>query len=441
MKKSFFLLLVISLLLFGSGFGQTAVTPRRSVLNNGMVLLTSEQRSLPMVSIEMLIHAGSRYDKPKQEGLANLTAKLLTEGTGQRTSQQISETLDFLGASLSADSGEDLASVSLTILKKDLPVGLELLAEVLTSSVFPQEEIERQKQAVIASIRARQEQPGEIAEMRFSAALFPESPYSRPVEGNEASVTAIPQSGLKEFHQRYYRPNRSIMAVVGDISHEEITQALGRAFRSWSKGEPPAKPLALSTPAAVETIRVNKDHLTQANIVVGHRGVGRGNPDYYALQVMNYILGGGGFSSRAMDSIRNERGLAYSVYSYFSAEKGRGTFQFVMQTKNETALEAIRIAKEEIRRIRAEPVSETELNEAKDYLTGSFPLRFDTTRRVANFLAQVEYFELGLDYPERYPDLIRKVRRDDVQRVAQKYLEPGKLITVIVGNQSKISEK
>ena len=230
------------------------------------------------------------------------------------------------------------------------------------------------------------------------------------------------------------------MAIVGDISHEEMTEALNQAFRSWSKGEPPPKPLALPAAPEIGTIRVHKD-LTQANLILGQRGVGRENPDYYALQVMNYILGGGGFSSRAMDSIRNQRGLAYSVYSYFSAEKGRGIFQFVMQTKNDTALQAIAIAKEEIRRIRQAPVTEAELNDAKDYLTGSFPLRFDTMGKVANFLAQVEYFELGLDYTERYPDLIRKISIEEVNRVAQKYLDPEKMITVIVGNQTIIAEK
>jgi zinc protease len=348
--------------------------------------------------------------------------------------------LDFLGASLSARSGEDLASVSLTVLKKDLPAGLELLAEVLMNAVFPPEEIERQKQAVIASIRAKQEQPGEIADMRFAAAAFPQTRYGRPVEGTETSVRAIPQASLREFYQRHYRPNRSIMAIVGDISHEEMTEALNHAFRSWNKGEPPPKPLALPAAPEIGTIRVHKD-LTQANLILGQRGVGRENSDYYALQVMNYILGGGGFSSRAMDSIRNQRGLAYSVYSYFSAEKGRGIFQFVMQTKNDTALQAIAIAKEEIRRIRQAPVTEAELNDAKDYLTGSFPLRFDTMGKVANFLAQVEYLELGLDYTERYPDLIRKITVDDVHRVAQKYLEPEKMISVIVGNQKIIAEK
>src|SRR4026208_1191646 len=161
-------------------------------------------------------------------------------------------------------------------------------------------------------------------------------------------------------------------------------------MKNWTKGTPAAKPTAPAEIGKAQNVEVNKD-LTQANIVLGHNGVARGNPDYYAVQVMNYILGGGGFSSRAMDSIRNQRGLAYSVYSYFNADKGRGTFQFVMQTKNETALQAIAIAKEEIGRIREAPVSEAELNDAKDYLTGSFPLRFDTMGKVANFLAQAEY--------------------------------------------------
>jgi len=419
---------------------QAGVMPKRSVLGNGMVLLTSEQRSLPMVSIELLIDAGSRYDAGGQEGLANLTARLLTYGTKRRSVLQISDTLDFIGASLSAGSGEDTASVSMTVLKKDLATVLELLAEVLTASTFPQQEIDRQKQAVIAAIKAREEQPGDIAERRFAAALYPGSPYGRPVEGTEASVKRLQQKGLREFFERAFRPNRTILSVVGDISHEEMSRAFHEAFRFWNKGEPSGSPLVPSTHGPAQVIRVNKE-LTQANIILGHQGVGREHPDYYAIQVMNYILGGGGFSSRTMDSIRNEKGLAYSVYSHFSAERKRGEFQLVMQTKNETAQEAIQIAREEIRRIREAPVSEQELSDAKDFLTGSFPLRLDTNRKVAGFLAQVEYFQLGLDYPDRYADLIRRITRDDVARAARQYLQPEKLITVIVGNLQKIGEK
>ena len=416
------------------------MAPRRAVLDNGMVLLTSEQRALPMVSIELLLDAGSRFEPSEKAGLANLTAKLLMYGTRQRSASEISEALDFIGASLTTGSGKDVASVSMTVLKKDLATGLELLAEILTESTFPQPEIERQKQAVIAAIRAREENPGAVAETRFSATLFPESPYGRPVEGTEASVKRLEGQDLQDFFAQHYRPNRTIMSVVGDVTEQEITQALDKTMKGWSKGLARGRLLAPAAIGKPQTVRVHKD-LTQSNIVLGHQGVVRSNPDYYAIQVMNYILGGGGFSSRAMDSIRNERGLAYSVYCYFSAEKSHGTFQFVMQTRNETAVEAIRIAREEIRRIREQPVSEQELNDAKNYLIGSFPLRLDTNRKVANFLAQVEYYELGLDYPERYAELIAKVTREDVQRVAQRYLHPERLITVIVGNQKKVGEK
>ena len=439
MKKfSLWLIAVCSTLYVTSA--HAGMVPKRSVLSNGLVLLTSEQRALPMVSIELLIDAGSRYDGANQEGLANLTSKLLTYGTKRRTAVQISETLDFIGAGLEAGSGQDVASISMTVLKKDLATGLELFADVLTASTFPQVEIDRQKQEIIASLKAMEEDPGAVAQRTFAAALFPGSPYGRLVEGTEASVKSLQQKSLKEFYARYYRPNRSIMAVVGDVSEQEISQALNQAFRGWSKGEPSSQPLVPAKIGAPQALRVTRD-LTQANIIMGHNGVPRGNPDYYAIQVMNYILGGGGFSSRVMDSIRNERGLAYSVYSYFSAEKSHGSFQFIMQTKNETAQEAIRLANEEIQRIREQPVTEQELNDAKDYLIGSFPLRFDTNRKVANFLAQVEFFQLGLDYPERYGDLIRKISGADVQRVAKQYLQPEKLITVTVGNQQKIGEK
>ncbi len=440
MKKLFLELIGIFFAVALAAPLRAGLVPKRSVLDNGIVLLTSEQKALPMVSIELLIDAGSRYDAPNQEGLANLVAKLLTYGTKRRTALQINETLDFLGASLSTRCSDDLASVSMTILKKDLTTGLELLGDILINSTFPQQEIERQKQSVIASIKARDESPGDIAQRRFAAALFPQSPYGRPVEGTETSVKGIQQKSLREFYERYYRPNRSILAVVGDVSEQESTQALNQAFRSWRKGEPGGKPLVPSVIGSSQVIRVNKD-LTQANIMMGHEGVPRNHPDYYAIQVMNYILGGGGFSSRAMDSIRNERGLAYSVYSHFGAEKSHGTFVFVMQTKNDTAEEAIRIAREEIRRMREQPVTDQELDDAKNYLTGSFPLRLDTNHKVASFLAQVEFFRLGLDYPDRYADLIRKVTREDVQRVAKAYLHPEKLITVVVGNQKKAGEK
>jgi zinc protease len=416
------------------------LSPHRAVLNNGLVVVTSEQKALPMVTLSLLIEAGSRFEPAGREGLANLAAELLTYGTKNRTALQISDTLDFLGATLSTGCSEEAATVSLTLLKKDMDQGLQLLAEILTASVFPPQEIDRQKQSIIAAIRAQEEQPGHIAEVKFMEALFPKSPYGRPVEGTEESVKRIDREGLIEFYQKYYRPNRAILTVVGDVSDQEILDRLGRAFRSWEKGAPPTEASPVPAPGPAALIKVNKD-LTQANIIIGHEGVPRSHPDYYAIQVMNYVLGGGGFSSRLTDSIRNERGLAYSVYSAFQPEKYAGSFEVAMQTRNESAGEAIRVAIEELRKIRERGVTEAELQEAKDYLIGSFPLRLDTNRKVANFLSQVEFFALGLDYPDRYPDIIRRVSREDVLRVARQYLQPEKLIVVVVANQAKAALK
>lgn len=419
---------------------EARLLPQRSVLKNGLVLLTSEQRALPMVTFNLLIEAGSRYDPEGREGLANLTARLLTYGTRKRTTLQINETVDFLGAELSTGCSEELATVTLTLLKKDLDIGLELLAEILTDSVFPETEIERQKQSVIASIKAKEEDPGEIAERKFLETLFPKNPYGRPVEGTEDSMRHIEGKDLLQFYERFYRPNHAILGVVGDISHKEIVERLGRTFQSWQKRPSAQKKPAPSAGAPASSIRIDKN-LTQANIIIGHEGVARGHPDYYAIQVMNTILGGGAFSSRLMESIRNQKGLAYSVYSFFGAEKYMGTFQVAMQTKNATAQEAIRLALDEIRRIREQGASEEEVQEARNYLTGSFPLRLDTNRRIANFLVQAEFFDLGLDYVDRYPDIIRRISREEVHRAAKSYLRPEKLIVVVVANQDKTTGK
>jgi zinc protease len=412
------------------------LTPSRTTLANGVVVVTSEQKALPMVTMSLLIEGGARLDPPGREGLANLAAQLLTYGTKNHTAVKLGEALDFLGASLSTGCSEETITINFTLLKKDLDEGLRLLAEVLTEASFPPEEIERRKQAVIAGLRAQDEQPGQVAEVKFLETLFPKSPYGRRVEGTPESVKNIDRGGLLEFYQNELRPDRAILAVVGDVSQGEVVEKLNSALRPWQKKAAAKLPPPNAAAGARAFIKINKQ-LTQANIVIGHAGVPRAHPDYYAIQVMNYILGGGGFSSRMMDSIRNERGFAYSVYSHFDPRKYAGTFEVVMQTKNESAGEAIKIAVAEIRKMREQGVTDAELKEAKDYLIGSFPLRFDTNRKVAAFLSQVEFYGLGLDYPDRYPEIISKISREDVLRASKTYLHPEKLITVVVADQSK----
>jgi zinc protease len=318
-------------------------------------------------------------------------------------------------------------------MKKDMEKGLDLFREVLTHPKFPQEEIKHEIEKTLAAIQEEEDQPEEVAEKSFRRVLFSSSPYGHPVEGTKESLPKIKLEEIINFHKNYYLPNNSILAVVGDVTPEELKTEILPFFETWKSGDIPPENFKSAFAKGPETVTVNRQ-ITQANIILGNEGVNRTNPEYYALTVMNYILGGGGFASRLLEEIRNKRGLAYSVDSFFDYGKYPGSFQIVLQTKNPSAHEAISLALEQMKKIRENPVSEKELEGAKKYLIGSFPLRIDTQSKLASFLVQVEYYGLGLDYPEKYPLLIKSVTREDVLRVAKTYLHPDHYILVVVGN-------
>jgi zinc protease len=406
---------------------------QRTLLPNGLVLLVSEEHSLPFVTLQLLIDSGSRKDPSGEEGLANLTARGLLLGTSGRTVNQINEELDFMGASLNPSSGRDYTTLSLRILKKDLDKGLDLFMEVLTQPIFPEEEIHREVEKTLAAIQSEEDQPEEVAEKAFLKALFLNSPYAHPVLGTKESVPRLTRARVIQFYRSYYNPNNAILTVVGDITDGELRTKLIPRLEKWPMGEIPRLPFMTKYEKGQKTVKINRP-ITQANIILGNAGLSRENPDFYAVTVMNYILGGGGFSSRLMEVIRNKRGLAYSVASFFDPGKFPGSFQIVLQTKNSSANEAISLSLQQMKRIQKELVSEKELEGAKRYLIGSFPMRLDTQGKLANFLTQMEYYGLGLDYPEKYPSLIRSITREEVLRVAKKYLHPEKYVLVIVAN-------
>jgi zinc protease len=345
----------------------------------------------------------------------------------------MNEELDFMGAFLSASSNRDYATLSFRVLKKDLDRGIDLFAEVLTQPTFPEEEIRREVEKILAAIQSAEDQPEEVAEREFQKTLFLTSPYGHPTEGTKESVPRLTREAVLRFYRTYYHPNNSILTIVGDLTIDEVKTKLLPRLEKW----PMAKILEVSfIPTFAKeqkSVKINRA-ITQANIILGHAGISRGNPDFYTLTVMNYILGGGGFASRLVEEIRNKRGLAYSVASFFDPGKYPGSFQIVFQTKNASAREAISIALQQVERIQKEPVSEKELEGAKKYLIGSFPLRLDTQGKLANFLTQIEYFGLGSDYPEKYPSFIRSVTKEEVLRVAKTYLHPENYILVVVAN-------
>jgi len=431
-----FFICALSVLLISSGQA-SAIQAKKEVLKNGLTVLFYERHNLPMVEIKLLIRASKMDEPPEKAGLADLTASMLTEGTKHRTSKEISEEIEWMGAHLGASSGNDYTALFLSILKKDMEKGFEILSDVLLNPLFPEAEMKQKKELIKGSLKQSEELPSFLANRAFIREVFGDHPYGRLTEGSPESIESITRDDLIHFHRNHYLPSESILSVTGDLSHDELIRFIHRYLKAWENqnGEKDSRRDA-NPPQRKKIITIHRD-LTQATILLGHRGMKRGNPDYYAASVMNYILGGGGFSSRLMQKIRDEMGLAYDVHSSFSSDKYGGYFQISLQTRNESASRVIGEILKGMKGMIEKQVSEEELRDAKTFLTGSFPLRLDTMAKIANFLAGVEFYELGLDYDERYMDYINAVTLEDVKRAAEKYLDPLNYVLVVVGDLKK----
>ncbi len=440
-KKIIFYLLILhfAFLIFHSS--SHALEVERTVLSNGLTLLTVERHNLPVVMVTVMIKAGSLNEPEKKAGLASLTADLLTAGTKKRTASQISEEGEFVGASLSASGGKDYVTVALSVLKKDILLGFDLLSDVILNPVFPEKEINKKVKQIKAGLKAREDKPGFVASKAFQKEVFGMHPYGRLASGRSETLDRIKRDDLIDYHLTYYASNNAIMSVVGDITPEEVNSLLKEYFSGWLARKIKTPPLPEIKRIKNRKIVVIDKDLTQANIILGHLGISRDNPDYYKVSVMNYILGSGGFASRLMQNIRDEKGLVYDIHSFFASSKYSGFFKIGLQTKNESANTAIGEVLKEIKKIRNIPVSETELSDAKAFLTGSFPIRIETGRLISRFLVAVEYYSLGMDYIDNYPDYINSVTKEDVLNAAKKYLYPEEFILVVVGNQEKTALK
>lgn len=417
------------------------INPVRFVLPNGLTVLVLEQHALPLVQIHALIRAGSAQDPAEKAGLANLVASLLDEGTGARTAKQIADQIEFVGGTLAAQASEDFTTASARVLKKDTELGFELLADILRSPAFPEAELKRVRSELLGEIASEKDDPGQVAAKAFNELVFEGHPYRWPVNGTEASVPKLTRRDILTFFLREYRPNRTILTIVGDITVEQARRLVTTHFGSWKQGAAPVRTAESPRPVEKPVVRLIEKDLTQSTIMLGHVGISRTNPDFYAVTVMNYILGAGGFSSRLMDSIRDNQGLAYGVGSHFEANLMPGAFFISLQTRNETANQAIAGVLTELNGMRDAPVADDELADARAYLIGSFPLRLDTTAKLAEVLSLVEFYGLGLDYFTQYPRWIERVTKEDVLRVAKQYLHPSNYALVVVGNLAKAKVK
>ena len=409
----------------------------RIELANGLVLLISENHSNPSFSIKAVVRAGSRFEPDDKAGLASLVGDLLDEGTSSRDSQQIAELVESVGGHLGTFGDYQSSGGIAVFLSKDLSLGLDVFSDVLMNASFPEDKVRQQIQRRLAQIKSRLDVPRTQASDLFNEIVFKGTPQHRPAVGYEQTVGKLSRGDAVEFYNRYYVPNNTTLAIVGDVDKTVVRKQVEEAFGAWERAAEfkiPDVPVAVRQKEAVERFAYASKE--QINIFVGHAGIARSNPDYYALLVMDTILGSSpGFTSRIPRILRDEQGLAYTTFSNITASAGIDTGRFIayIGTSPENLDRAIEGLRKEIKRIVEEPVSETEVETAKAYLTGSFVFHFQKNLQIADFLIDAETYDLGFDYLEKYPELIRGITVSDVTRVARAYLDPDHLTTVVVG--------
>jgi zinc protease len=405
-------------------------------LINGLTILLVENPSLPTVSITASVLAGARHDPESKAGLAIMVSRLLDEGTENRTSFEIADAIESVGGAIDTDGSFERIIAMAGVLNKDVDLGLELLSDLLIRPIFPQEYVDKEKERTLAEIVSAQDRPQVVAGWAFNELVYQDHPLHRPSHGYPNTVERLTRDDLVEFHRRYFVPNNIILSVVGDFQVPEFLPKIEKAFGGWE-----AKPVIF--PIYPEPTRQNTKRVKfitmpaqQLNIYLGHLGISRTNPDYYALQVLDTILGGGaGFTARIPQRLRDELGLAYTTFASITMTAGwdPGRFVSFIGTSPENMKLAIDELLNEIRRIIEEPVTAQELQDAQDYLTGSFVFGFESSPQIARFLVHAQVYGLGFDFIEKYPQYVRAVTVNDVTRVARKYLDSENYTLVVVG--------
>ncbi len=405
----------------------------RFTLPNGVAVLVAERPGLPIAVVRASVEAGAALDPADKSGVASLTAQLLTRGTATRSALDADRAIELVGGSLEGEGGRDSSELVLSVLRKDLGLGLDLLADALLRPAFPEAEFERARDEALASARQAEEDPEAVGARVLRRLVFGEHPYGRPVPGTEATLRAITRDDVVAFHRVAYRPERTVIAVAGDVGAAAVRAELEARLGAWrvSGAPPPAPgPAALGRSSRTETVQRT---LAQATIFLGQATVTRKHPDFYPLVVASQILGGGS-TSRLYARVREERGLAYNVYAQFAPGPLAGLFLVELQSENARVREALAILREELVRLRRERVSAEELARAQSYLVGSFPLRMDTAADVSDLLVAIERFDLGLDYPERFRQAVTAVTADDVLRAVRSHWDPDGMSLALVGD-------
>lgn len=416
--------------------GEPAVEFRRTVLPNGIVVLGNERPESASVVLRARLRAGGIFDGADAEGLARLVAIMLQRGTERHTFVELNERTDSLGASIGAEPGRLVVDLRVRCLEEDFAELTGLLADVIRRPTFPAAELEKVRGQTLTAIMQGDQDTRTVAERGLRKLAYPaDHPYSRSITGTKESVAALDRDALVAFHARHYRPDVLSFAVVGGIAFDEAVRVIGEHFGDWrSEDEAPAFTIPVAAPPA-ETRReeFTLAGKSQSDISAGHPALPRSHPDYYALDVANFVLGRFGLSGRLGKRIREEQGLAYSTSSSLDGGMGPGLWAARAGVNPANVDKAIESMIVELRRLQDEPVEADELLDAQDFLTGSLPLALESQDGVARAALDIELYDLGLDYLDRYPGIIRALTREQLQAAAQRHLHPDKLAITVAG--------
>ena len=414
--------------------------PRETVLANGLTIVVVEDHRLPLVNYRLAFRVGTAFDPPQIPGLTDLLAGLLPEGTESRTSREIAEEVARMGASLSAGANSDYTIVAASALSQFNDEILDLMAEVVLQPSFPENEVELAKQNTKESLRQQRAQPSFLASEMVSRVMFGDHPYAI-VAPTPESIDRSSRDEFVKFHHANFLPNNAVFIVVGDVKQEEIVQKLESLFSTWERGADlvtdfPAPPVRTNRTAYL----VDRRGSAQSNIVIANSGILRTSPDYFPMLLMHTVLGANA-SSRLFMNLREEKGYTYGAYTNLDARRTAGTFRATAEVRTPVTGDSLKEFFYELNRIRTDLVSEKEINDAKSYLTGVFPIRLETQEGLSDQLVQIKMLNLPNDYLQHYRDRVQAVTVSEIQRVANEYVKPDEAAVIIVGDGSAVLDQ
>jgi zinc protease len=401
-------------------------------LANGLRVVVIEQHENPSLSLQLLLPGGKVYAAPEKAGLADATATLLREGTTTRSSQQIAETIDSVGGTLDTASSLESAFISVKVTSDQLDLGLDLLSDVVLRPSFPAEELERWRNQALSGLQIQQSDPSYVATAAFQRLVLGDHPYGRPSSGTVDSVRGLTRDDLVAFHQRQYVPNEAILAVVGDVKAADAFARVERAFGAWKKGESAALP-AIDAKPQRRIVVIDKPDSVQTEIRVGQPGLAYRDPDHYAADVYDAVVGGSP-SSRLFEEVRRKRGLSYGAGTEFRMPTQPGWFLATTYTKTESTVEALGVVLDVLNAMDDKPIPAEELAQRRTYITGAFPLEIETPDGVAAKVLEALKFGYGKEYLESYRERIDAVTAEQVRSFAERRLQPDRMLIVMVGN-------